>query len=125
MSEAERERLGLMLLAEAASYASKNNVTLAEGYAQVCKERPNLYDAYNSLVLGQGGASTAELRDRLRQKDRAARALMSEVNARAKENKCSIATALNEVARSQPELWRNYSEAITGYVSENPNESEE
>jgi hypothetical protein len=35
---------------------------------------------------------------------------MTEVNAYAKENKCSIGVALGEVTKKNPELWRQYSE---------------
>jgi hypothetical protein len=40
--------------------------------------------------------------------------LMTEVNAYAADNKCSIAVALSEVTKRNPELWRSYSaEAVS------------
>ena len=47
----------------------------------------------------------------------AQQALMAEVNAYAKENKCSVSVALSEVTKLKPELWREYSEEIVA-VSE-------
>ena len=46
----------------------------------------------------------------------AQQALMAEVNAYAKENKCSVSVALSEVTKRQPELWRAYSEEIVTAV---------
>jgi hypothetical protein len=42
----------------------------------------------------------------------AQQALMVEVNAYAKENKCSLGVALSEVTKRKPDLWREYSEEI-------------
>jgi len=38
--------------------------------------------------------------------------LMGEVNAYAKEHKCSVSVALSEVTKLKPDLWRQYSEEI-------------
>jgi hypothetical protein len=46
----------------------------------------------------------------------AQQALMAEVNAYAKENKCSVGVALSEVTKRQPDLWRAYSEEIVTAV---------
>jgi len=42
--------------------------------------------------------------------------LMGEVNAYAKEHKCSVSVALSEVTKAKPELWREYSEEIVTAV---------
>jgi hypothetical protein len=42
----------------------------------------------------------------------AQQALMAEVNAYAKENKCSVSVALSEVTKRKPDLWQAYSEEI-------------
>jgi hypothetical protein len=46
----------------------------------------------------------------------AQQALMAEVNAYAKENKCSVSVALSEVTKQKPDLWRDYSEEIVTAV---------
>jgi hypothetical protein len=46
----------------------------------------------------------------------AQQALMAEVNAYAKENKCSIGVALSEVTKRKPDLWQQYSEEIVTAV---------
>jgi hypothetical protein len=46
----------------------------------------------------------------------AQQALMAEVNAYAKENKCSIGVALSEVTKRKPDLWQAYSEEIVTAV---------
>ena len=46
----------------------------------------------------------------------AQQALMAEVNAYAKENKCSVSVALSEVTKRQPDLWQAYSEEIVTAV---------
>ena len=54
----------------------------------------------------------------------AQQALMAEVNAYAKENKCPISVALSEVTKSQPDLWRQYSEEIVTAVQSEESEEE-
>jgi hypothetical protein len=46
----------------------------------------------------------------------AQQSLMAEVNAYAKENKCSVSVALSEVTKLRPALWRAYSEEIVTAV---------
>jgi phage I-like protein len=46
----------------------------------------------------------------------AQQALMVEVNAYAKENKCSLGVALSEVTKRNPDLWQQYSEEIVTAV---------
>ena len=46
----------------------------------------------------------------------AQQALMAEVNAYAKENKCSVGAALSEVTKRKPDLWQQYSEEIVTAV---------
>ena len=46
----------------------------------------------------------------------AQQALMAEVNAYAKENKCSLSVALSDVTKRNPDLWRQYSEEIVTAV---------
>jgi hypothetical protein len=54
----------------------------------------------------------------------AQQALMAEVNAYAKENKCSVSVALSEVTKRKPDLWREYSEEIVA-VAQSASEGEE
>jgi hypothetical protein len=53
----------------------------------------------------------------------AQQALMAEVNAYAKENKCPVSVALSEVTKRKPDLWREYSEEIVA-VAESAGEEE-
>jgi phage I-like protein len=53
----------------------------------------------------------------------AQQALMAEVNAYAKENKCPVSVALSEVTKRKPDLWREYSEEIVA-VAESTSEEE-
>ena len=54
----------------------------------------------------------------------AQQALMAEVNAYAKENKCSLSAALSDVTKRNPELWRLYSEEIVTAVEAAAEEEE-
>ena len=55
----------------------------------------------------------------------AQQALMAEVNAYAKDNKCSIGVALSEVTKRKPDLWQAYSEEIVTAVGASQEEEEE
>ena len=54
----------------------------------------------------------------------AQQALMAEVNAYAKENKCSLGVALSEVTRRNPDLWQQYSEEVVTAVESVAQEEE-
>jgi hypothetical protein len=54
----------------------------------------------------------------------AQQSLMAEVNAYARENKCSVSVALSEVTKRQPALWRAYSEEIVTAVGAEVTEEE-
>jgi len=54
----------------------------------------------------------------------AQQALMAEVNAYAKDNKCSVGVALSEVTRRNPELWQQYSEEVVTAVESVAQEEE-
>ena len=54
----------------------------------------------------------------------AQQALMAEVNAYAKENKCSLSAALSDVTKRNPDLWRQYSEEIVTAVEAAAEEEE-
>jgi len=49
---------------------------------------------------------------------------MAEVNAYAKENKCSLSAALSDVTKRNPDLWRQYSEEIVTAVEAAAEEEE-
>jgi hypothetical protein len=104
MSESERERLALELMAEAAVYARENSCSLGVALAEVTKREPQLWAAYSERVLGR----------RAKPKDAARVILMGEVEAFAKENNCSLSVAMTEVTKRKPELWRAYSEQVMG-----------
>jgi len=54
----------------------------------------------------------------------AQQALMAEVNAYAKENKCSLSVALSDITKRNPDLWRQYSEEIVTAVEAAEEEEE-
>ncbi len=54
----------------------------------------------------------------------AQQALMAEVNAYAKENKCSLSVALSDITKRNPDLWRQYSEEIVTAVEAAAEEEE-
>jgi hypothetical protein len=54
----------------------------------------------------------------------AQQALMAEVNAYAKENKCPLSAALSDVSKRNPDLWRQYSEEIVTAVEAAAEEEE-
>lgn len=54
----------------------------------------------------------------------AQQALMAEVNAYAKENKCSLSVALSDITKRDPDLWRQYSEEIVTAVEAAEEEEE-
>jgi hypothetical protein len=54
----------------------------------------------------------------------AQQALMAEVNAYAKENKCPLSVALSDITKRNPDLWRQYSEEIVTAVEAAEEEEE-
>jgi hypothetical protein len=114
MSQSERERLGLELMAEATKYAEENNCSLGAALSEVTKREPHLWNVYSQAVVGR----------RVKAKDSGRIILMGEVEAFAKENGCSLSVALTEVTKRRPELWRAYSEQVMGLKQENPREDQ-
>jgi hypothetical protein len=108
MAQSERERLGLILMAEAASYAKENNCLLGEALIEVTRREAHLWKAYSEAVLGH----------RAKPKDSARLILMAEVEAFAEETNCSLSVALTEVTKRRPDLWRAYSEQVMGLKHE-------
>ena len=108
MSQSERERLGLELMAEATRYAKENNCPLGVALSEVTKREPHLWNAYSEAVVGR----------RAKPKDSGRIILMGEVEAFAKENNCSLSVALTEVTKRNPDLWRVYSEQVMGLKKE-------
>jgi phage I-like protein len=72
----------------------------AAAFAALVEEARPVVDLRSHGHAGGGEQPTAQ------------QALMAEVNAYAKENKCSVSVALSEVTKLKPELWREYSEEI-------------
>ena len=72
----------------------------AAAFSALIEEAKPVVDLKTHGHAGGGEATTAQ------------QALMTEVNAYAKENKCSVSVALSEVTKLKPELWREYSEEI-------------
>jgi phage I-like protein len=82
--------------------------------------RMALSDVAAFAALVEQGQPVVDLRTRGHagggEQPTAQQALMAEVNAYAKENKCSVSVALSEVTKRQPELWQQYSEEIVTAV---------
>jgi hypothetical protein len=49
-----------------------------------------------------------------KERERLSRRLMADASVFAKENGCSLGTALIEITKLQPDPWRAYSEAVLG-----------
>jgi hypothetical protein len=82
--------------------------------------RMALSDGAAFAALVEQGQPVVDLRTRGHagggEQPTAQQVLMAEVNAYAKENKCSVSVALSEVTKRQPELWQQYSEEIVTAV---------
>jgi phage I-like protein len=82
--------------------------------------RVALSDAAAFGALVEQGQPVVDLRTRGHagggEQPTAQQSLMAEVNAYAKENKCSIGVALSEVTKRKPDLWQQYSEEIVTAV---------
>ena len=84
----------------------------AAAFSALVEQARPVVDLRSHGHAGGGEATTAQ------------QALMAEVNAYAKENKCSVSVALSEITKHKPDLWREYSEEIVA-VSEAASEEEE
>jgi phage I-like protein len=82
------------------AHALKLALSDATGFSALVEQARPVVDLRSHGHAGGGEATTAQ------------QALMAEVNAYAKENKCSVSVALSEVTKRKPDLWREYSEEI-------------
>ena len=82
------------------AHALKLALSDAAGFSALVEQARPVVDLRSHGHAGGGEATTAQ------------QALMAEVNAYAKENKCSVSVALSEVTKRKPDLWREYSEEI-------------
>jgi hypothetical protein len=93
------------------AHALKLALSDATGFRALVEQARPVVDLRSHGHAGGGEATTAQ------------QALMAEVNAYAKENKCSVSVALSEVTKHKPDLWREYSEEMVA-VSEAAEEEE-
>jgi len=114
--EAERRVEGAVkagkVLPKHRAHALKLALSDAGAFSALVEQARPLVDLRSYGHAGGGEEPTAQ------------QALMVEVNAYAKENKCSVGVALSEVTRRNPELWRQYSEEIVTAVQAEPSEEE-
>jgi phage I-like protein len=82
------------------AHALKLALSDAAAFSALVEQARPVVDLRSHGHAGGGEATTAQ------------QALMAEVNAYAKENKCSVSVALSEVTKRKPDLWREYSEEI-------------
>jgi hypothetical protein len=82
------------------AHALKLALSDAAAFTALVEEARAVVDLKSHGHAGGGEQPTAQ------------QALMAEVNAYAKENKCSVSVALSEVTKKKPDLWREYSEEI-------------
>jgi hypothetical protein len=92
-------RLGKVLPKDRA-HALKLALSDAAGFTALIENARAVVDLRTHGHAGGGEQPTAQ------------QVLMGEVNAYAKEHKCSVSVALSEVTKVKPELWRQYSEEI-------------
>jgi hypothetical protein len=122
LADAGRVRFSTILQAQEAERkveaAVKAGKVLPKNRAHALKLA--LSDAAAFAALVEQGRPAVDLRSRGHagggEQPTAQQALMAEVNAYAKENKCSIGVALSEVTRRNPDLWQQYSEEIVTAV---------
>jgi hypothetical protein len=95
------------------AHAFKLALSDAVGFTALIEEARPVIDLRSHGHAGGGEIATAQ------------QALMAEVNAYAKENKCSVSVALSEVTKSKPDLWREYSEEIVAVSQAAKEEQEE
>jgi hypothetical protein len=86
------------------AHALKLALSDAAAFAALVEQARPVVDLRSHGHAGGGEQPTAQ------------QALMAEVNAYAKENKCSVSVALSEVTKRKPDLWREYSEEIVTAV---------
>jgi len=95
---------------------------------RACALKLALSDAAAFGALLEQARPTVDLRSRGHagggEQPTAQQALMAEVNAYAKENRCSVSVALSEITRLNPDLWRQYSEEIVTAVQSESDEEE-
>jgi len=84
----------------------------AAGFTALLEEAKPVVDLRAHGHAGAGETPTAQ------------QSLMAEVNAYAKENKCSLSVALSEITKAKPELWRQYSEEVVMAVEASQEEEE-
>jgi len=94
------------------AHALKLALSDATAFSALVEQARPMVDVRSHGHAGGGEQPTAQ------------QALMAEVNAYAKERRCSVSVALSEVTRLNPDLWREYSEEIVTAV-ESENEEEE
>jgi hypothetical protein len=94
------------------AHALKLALSDAAGFNALVEQAQPVVDLRSHGHAGGGEQPTAQ------------QALMAEVNAYAKENKCSVGAALSEVTKRKPDLWRQYSEEIVTAVQAEPGEEE-
>jgi hypothetical protein len=86
------------------AHALKLALSDAPGFTALVEQAAAVVDLRAHGHAGGGEQPTAQ------------QVLMAEVNAYAKENKCSIGVALSEVTKRKPDLWQQYSEEIVTAV---------
>jgi len=94
------------------SHALKLALSDAGAFAALVEQARPIVDLRSYGHAGGGEQPTAQ------------QALMAEVNAYAKENKCSLGAALSEVTKRKPDLWQAYSEEIVTAVEAAEEEEE-
>ena len=122
LADAGRVKFSTILQAQEAARkveaAVKAGKVLPKNRAHALRMALSDVAAFHALV--EQGQPVVDLRTRGHagggEQPTAQQALMAEVNAYAKENKCSVSVALSEVTKRQPELWQQYSEEIVTAV---------
>jgi hypothetical protein len=130
LADAGRVRLSTILQAQEAERkveaAVKAGKVLPRNRAHAL--RLALSDATAFAALIEQGRPAVDLRSRGHagggEQPTAQQALMAEVNAYAKENKCSVGVALSEVTKRNPDLWQQYSEEVVTAVESAVQEEE-
>jgi hypothetical protein len=88
-------------------FSEESGCPMGQALAELAKENPGLWSEYCSDVVPAQGTPSGE---------GASSRLAAKMNVYAKEHQCPLSVALSEVAKINPDLWREYCDGITTII---------
>lgn len=89
------------------NFAKERGCPLGQALSELAQANPDLWQEYCADVVPVQGTPSGEA---------ASSRLAAEMDAYAKEHQCPLSVALSEVAKTNPDLWRQYCDGITTIV---------